>query len=113
MKYAILIHHNNSNWGEIPDDERAAITAEYMAINEDPRVYGGAQLQDADLTTMITQNGSGEALLTDGPYVTAKEHLGGFFLMEAGDLDEATALAAKIPALRTGGVVEVRPIVER
>ena len=113
MKYAILIHHNNSNWGEIGEAEREQITAEYMAINQDPRVYGGAQLQPEELTTMITQNGSGEALLTDGPYVTAKEHLGGFFLMDADNLDEATALAAKIPALRSGGVVEVRPIVER
>jgi hypothetical protein len=113
MKYALLIHHDDSNWGDLSEQERAQVTEEYMAINADERVYGGAQLQPMDLTTTVRRNGSGEALLTDGPFVASKEHLGGFFLVEADNLDEATALAAKIPALRTGGVVEVRPVVER
>jgi hypothetical protein len=52
-------------------------------------------------------------LLSDGPFVDAKEYLGGFFLLEADNLDEATAVAARVPAARMGGAVEVRPIVER
>ena len=56
---------------------------------------------------------SGETLLTDGPFVDAKEHLGGFCLVEAGDLDAALAIASRIPAARMGGAVEVRPLVER
>ncbi len=55
----------------------------------------------------------GETLLSDGPFVDAKEHFGGVYVLEADDLDAATALAARIPAARMGGAVEVRPIVER
>src|SRR4051794_19992132 len=113
MKYALLIYSTPRNWDEVPAEERAAITAEYMAINNDERVTGGAHLQDPDTATTVRFNGSGEPLLTDGPFVSAKEFLGGMFLLEAADLDEATALAAKIPAARWGGGVEVRPLVER
>ncbi len=60
---------------------------------------------------MRVQNG--ETLLTDGPFVDAKEHLGGFCLIEADDLDAALEIAARIPAARMGGAVEVRPVVER
>ena len=56
---------------------------------------------------------NGETLLTDGPFVDAKEHLGGFLLVEADDLDAALEIAARIPAARMGGAVEVRPLVER
>ena len=55
----------------------------------------------------------GETLLTDGPFVDAKEHLGGYYLVEADDLDAALEIAARIPAARMGGAIEVRPLVER
>jgi hypothetical protein len=55
----------------------------------------------------------GEVLLTDGPFVDAKEHLGGYCLVEADDLDAALEIAARVPAARMGGAVEVRPLVER
>ena len=113
MKYALLIHNDPSGWATLSEAEQEEFTNGYMEINNDPRVYGGAQLQPIETATTVRQNGSGEALLTDGPFVDIKEHFGGFFLMEADNLDEATALAAKVPALRTGGAVEVRPIVER
>jgi hypothetical protein len=61
-------------------------------------------------TTVRVENG--QTLLTAGPFVDAKEYLGGFYLLEADDLDAATAIAARIPAARMGGAVEVRPIVE-
>jgi hypothetical protein len=56
---------------------------------------------------------NGEALLSDGPFVDAKEYIGGFYLLEADNLDVATAFAARVPAARMGGAVEVPPIVER
>jgi hypothetical protein len=62
-------------------------------------------------TTVRVDNG--DTLLGDGPFVDAKEYLGGFIMLEADDLDAATALAARIPAARMGGAVEVRPLVER
>ncbi len=60
---------------------------------------------------MRVQNG--ETLLTDGPFIDAKEHLGGYLVIETDDLDAALEIAARIPAARMGGAVEVRPLVER
>jgi hypothetical protein len=113
MKYALLIYSPQSDWDHLSEEERAAINAEYMAINTDERVTGGAHLQGIDTATTVRVNGTGEALLTDGPFVSAKEYLGGMFILEAADLDEATAMAARIPVARMGGAVEVRPLVER
>ncbi len=56
---------------------------------------------------------NGETLLTDGPFIDAKEHLGGYIVLEADDLDAALEIAARIPAARMGGAIEVRPLVER
>ena len=99
-------------WDGVPEDERRAIYGEYAVINEAPGILGGSQLQPvASATTVRVENG--RTLLTDGPFVDAKEYLGGFYLFEADDLDAATAIAARIPAARMGGAVEVRPIVER
>ena len=70
------------------------------------------QLQPVETATTVRVE-NGETLLTDGPFVDAKEHVGGFFLVEADDLDAALELAARIPAARMGGAVEVRPLVKR
>jgi hypothetical protein len=111
MKYALLIY-SATDWSGLSEDEQKAILGEYAALNETPGVYGGSQLQPvATATTVRVENG--QALLTDGPFVDAKEYLGGFFLFEADSLDAATEVAARIPAARMGGAVEVRPIVER
>ena len=73
---------------------------------------GGAQLQPpATATTVRVQDG--RTLTTDGPFAETKEALGGYYLLEADDLDAAIELAARIPAARLGGAVEVRPLVER
>jgi hypothetical protein len=111
MKYALLIYGNDEEWESRSDEEKQAIYGEYMQVSESPGIYGGSELQPADTaTTVRSQNG--ETLTTDGPFAEAKEVLGGFFLLEADDLDAAIALAARIPAARTGAV-EVRPVVER
>jgi hypothetical protein len=75
-------------------------------------VIGGNQLQPVETATTVRVQ-DGETLLTDGPFVDAKEHLGGYFLVDVDDLDRALAIAARIPAARMGGAVEVRPLVER
>ena len=75
-------------------------------------MVGGGQLQPVEsATTVRVQNG--ETLLTDGPFIDAKEHLGGYLVIELDDLDAALEIAARIPAARMGGAVEVRPLVER
>jgi hypothetical protein len=109
----LLIHApgDQSAWDRLSEDERNAIYAEYMAISDAPGVTGGDQLQPAaSATTVRVQDG--RTLTTDGPFAETKEELGGYYLFEAGDLDAAIELAARIPAARLGGAVEVRPIVE-
>jgi hypothetical protein len=110
MKYALLIY-SSAGPRDIPEDQLKSIVGEYEALSDEPGVLNGMQLQGTEsATTVRVQNG--EALLSDGPF-DAKEYIGGFFLLEADNLDEATALAARVPAARMGGAVEVRPIVER
>jgi hypothetical protein len=96
----------------LSEDERQAIVDEYLAIRDLPGVVGAGQLQPVETaTTVRVQNG--ETLLTDGPFIDAKEHLGGYLVIELDDLDAALELAARIPAARMGGAVEVWPLVER
>ena len=112
MRYMLLIHTNDDQWDSRSEDERHAITAEYMALNGVPGIVGGDQLQPAaTATTVRVQNGS--TLTTDGPFAETKEELGGYYLFDAPDLDAAIELAARIPAARMGGAIEVRPLVER
>ena len=88
-----------------------ALTAEYLELRDDPCCLGGAHLQLGDMATTV-RGGGAENLITDGPYADAKEVLGGYFVLEASDLDAALEFAQRIPAVRLGGAVEVRPLVE-
>jgi hypothetical protein len=113
VKYMLLIHSGavGAEFDKLPEDEQKAIYGEYMAISDAPGVSGGNQLQPAETaTTVRVENGS--TLATDGPFAETKEALGGYYLFDADDLDAAIELAARIPAARLGGAVEVRPIVE-
>jgi hypothetical protein len=119
MKYMLLIHQGDAptpyaadEWGRLSEDEKNAIYGAYKAINETPGVSPGVQLQPAETATTV-QVQDGKTLTTDGPFVATKEALGGYLLFEADDLDAAIELAARIPAARMGGAVEVRPVVER
>jgi hypothetical protein len=112
MKYALLIYSNDTEWENLSEDEQKAIYGEYFAISETAGVVGGQELQSADTATTVRVN-NGSTLTTDGPFAETKEALGGFYLFEAADIDAAIELAARIPAARRGGAVEVRPVVER
>jgi hypothetical protein len=114
MKYLLQIYSAvlREEFERLPADEQEAILGEYMAVRQSPGVIGGEQLQPVETATTVRVR-DGETLLTDGPFVDAKEHLGGYFLVEADDLDAALELAARIPAARMGGAVEVRPLAER
>ncbi len=112
MRYMLLIYANDNGWESRSQAERDAITAEYGAINQAPGIVGGDQLQPtATSTTVRVQDGA--TLTTDGPFIETKEELGGYWLLEADDLDGAIELAARVPAARMGGAVEIRPVVER
>jgi hypothetical protein len=112
VKYALLIYSVPGAFESLSADEQEAIYGEYMAISELPGIYGGEQLQPVHTATTI-RNGNGQTLVTDGPFAEAKEAFGGFYLLEADNLDLAIEVASRIPAVRTGGGVEVRAVVER
>ena len=111
MKYMLQIFSDSAEFARLPADEQEATVREYLAVEQSPSVIGGEQLQPAATATTVRVR-DGEMLLTDGPFVDAKEHLGGYYLVEAEDLDAALEIAARIPAARMGGAVEVRPLVE-
>jgi hypothetical protein len=112
VKYILLINADNSGWDDLSEDEQNAIHGEYMAINDATGVVGGHQLQPAATATTVRVQ-DGRVLTTDGPFAETKEELGGYYLFEADDLDAAIEVAARIPAARLGGAIEVRPLVER
>jgi hypothetical protein len=112
MKYLLQIYPDAEEFVGLSAPEQEAIVGEYLAIGQSPGVIGGHQLQPVETATTVRVE-EGETLLTDGPFVDAKEHLGGYFLVEGDDLDAALEIAARIPAARMGGAVEVRPLVER
>lgn len=117
MKYMLLIRQGTTPtppseaWDRLTDDERNAIIEAYQAINATPGVTPGQHLQPPETATTVRVQ-DGATLTTDGPFVELKEAMNGYLLYEGPDLDAAIALAARIPAARLGGDVEVRPIVE-
>jgi hypothetical protein len=117
MKYMLLIQQGDTptpqsdEWERLSEDEQKAVYGAYQAINETAGVSPGVWMQPPETATTVRVQ-DGKTLTTDGPFVAIKEALGGYLLFEADDLDAAIELAARIPAARLGGAVEVRPIVE-
>src|ERR1700722_17009900 len=111
MKYAMLIYPKPGSHEGLGEAQAKALNAEDLALRDDSRCVGGAPLQPGDTATTV-RHGGAENLITDGPYADAKEVLGGYFVLEAPDLDAALEFAQRIPAVRLGGAVEVRPLVE-
>jgi hypothetical protein len=118
MKYMLLIHQGDTPtprdpeaWARLSEEEQQAVYRDYQAINQTPGVTSGLGLDSPETATTVRVQG-GKTLTTDGPFVAVKEALGGYLIFEADDLDAAIELAARIPAARLGGAVEVRPIVE-
>ena len=114
MQYLLLIYNAESNWNTLPESEGMKMLQEFgeftQSIIASGNYKGGNRLYDvAKATTVRVQNG--KKLVTDGPFAETKEQLGGYYLIEAKDLDEATAIAARIPAARMGSI-EVRPVWE-
>jgi hypothetical protein len=117
MKYMLLIHQGTTplpgtpEWERLSADEQKAVYADYQAINQTPGVTPGLGLDNPGTATTVRVE-DGKTLTTDGPFVAVKEALGGYLIFETDDLDATIQLAARIPAARLGGAVEVRPIVE-
>lgn len=114
MKYMLLIYHGEESWNAISESERQQIYLEYRKLRAELLAKGqfvtGSQLQPITTATSVRVR-DGKELVTDGPFAETHEQLGGYFLIEAENLDEATSIAARIPSARTG-TIEVRPLVE-
>jgi hypothetical protein len=113
MKYILLIHDEEKALEQMSESEMNALMAEYRKFSESIQSSGhylaGAQLQPVSTATSVRVR-DGKRLVTDGPFAETREQLGGYYLVEAKDLDEAIALAARIPSAQMG-TIEVRPLV--
>jgi hypothetical protein len=110
VKYVMLIYQGDAlaRQAELPEEEKKQVYADYGAVNQTPGVTPGVPLGlPENATTVRVQDG--KTLTTDGPFVAVKEALGGYLVLEADDLDAAIELAARIPAARFGGAIEIRP----
>jgi hypothetical protein len=111
MKYMLLVYSDENAWN---DEAREHCYAESLQlvqqIRSDGKYLGSSPLQPISMTTSVRVRG-GKRLITDGPFAETKEQLGGYFLIDADDLDDAIAIAARIPAARVG-TIEIRPIIE-
>jgi hypothetical protein len=112
MKYALLIYPGTTREaiGQLTEDGQMAVMGEYRALADESGVFGTEQLHPADSATTVWVQ-DGRTLIGGGAF--AKEDIGGIYLLETDDVDLALDFAARIPAARLGGTVEVRPIVER
>jgi hypothetical protein len=112
MRYALLIYSHPGDHEALGEAEFEKVIGEYMAIEQRPDVVAGQQLQPVETATTVRVQDA-RTLTTDGPFADTKEVLGGFFLLEADNIDDAIQVASQVPAARIGGSVEVRPLVER
>jgi hypothetical protein len=109
MKYVMLIYQGNAleEQAALPAEEQSQVYADYQGINETPGVTPGQPMGLPENATTVRVEG-GKTLKTSGPFVGMKEAVGGWFILEADDLDAAVAVAARVPAARYGGAVEIR-----
>jgi hypothetical protein len=114
MKYLCLIYDDEKQWQQFPKDVQDKYMVEYGAFTEgikkSGQFVGANQLQPSHTATTVRAR-NGKISTTDGPFMETKEQLGGYYLVEAKDLNDAIQVASRIPSARSGSI-EVRPIVE-
>ena len=112
MKYLCLIYDDESKWATMPPEQAQAMMGEYFAFTEGIKksghYVGGEALKPTQTATSVRVR-NGKVSTTDGPFAETKEQLGGYYLIEARDLNDAIQVAAKIPSVKLG-TVEVRPV---
>ena len=113
MRYIVLIYHAEQSWSAYTDDERQQIYGEYRDLIEDLQAQGkyvaGDELQPTDTACSVKVR-DGERMVTDGPFAETREQVGGFFLVDVKNQEEAISIAGRIPSARRG-TIEVRPVV--
>lgn len=112
MKYMLLIHDSEKVWSTLSQDEQQQIMADYRRFSEEIKATGqylaGSQLQPTSAATSVRVR-NGKRVVTDGPFAETREQLGGYYLVDAKDLDEAIGLAERLPSARLG-TIEIRPL---
>jgi len=115
MQYVCLIYQGSTPlpgtdaWNALSEAEQHQIYKDYGAFNQTPGLTPGLPMGTPDNATTVRVEG-GKTLMTDGPFVGMKEAVGGMYVLEAEDLDAAIEVAAKVPAARLGGAIEIRPV---
>jgi hypothetical protein len=116
MQYMLMCCIEEKRWEALPDAERDALMKEYgdwvAGLERDGRHRATEKLASSPAAKTLRLRG-GRRVVTDGPYAETKEQFGGFHIVECRDVDEALAIAARIPTLRVGGTIEVRPVEPR
>lgn len=116
MQYLLMCCFDEARWNAIPEEERDRIMSEYKAFVEAHVKSGhyvtGGKL-DESRTAVTLRKPDGKRTITDGPFAESKEQLGGYHLIDCANLDEALAIAEKIPTLPAGGTIEVRPMLRQ
>ena len=112
MKYMLLIYQEEKEWALLGEEERQEIYGQYRQFGEQLTGSGhyitGSELHPTSVATTVKVR-DGKRLVTDGPFAETREQLGGYYLIEASDLDEAIGIAARIPSARMG-TIEIRPL---
>lgn len=115
MRYVMLIYSDGSAWANATPEQVAETMQEHASFQEEAAsrgvMGGGHELQPASVATCVRVR-DGQVIKTDGPFIETKEQLGGFYLLDCKDLDEALEMAAKIPTAKQG-TIEIRPIMSR
>jgi hypothetical protein len=113
MNYLLMCCIDEARWTGLPESERAQVMKEYGELQRklvDAGCYrGGGRLESVSTATTVRER-NGRPIITDGPFAETKEQLGGYHVIDCTNLDEAIAIALRIPTLRVGGAVEVRPL---
>jgi len=114
MKFMLLVHHNEETFNQRSEDERQALLRESVQLanklHQEGQYLGAAPLHPTSSTTCVRVR-EGTSLVTDGPFAETREQIGGYFLVDCRDRDEAIEIASRIPGARIG-TVEVRPVSE-
>lgn len=112
MQYVLLIYEREADWSTLSEKEKGAMFQEYMTFTQNIMKNGNHRAGDAlqpVATATTVRVRDGKTVTTDGPFAETREQLGGYYLVEAKDLDEAISIAARIPSARHGSI-EVRPV---
>ncbi len=113
MQYMLLCYANEEQWDAISEPQKHAICTALERVVQDTmqrgQLRGHAGLESISTTTTVRER-NGKLLTTDGPFAETREQLGGYYLVDCADLDEALAIAGRLAACRPGGLIEVRPL---